>query len=55
LAALRATGMFDDPTLLQLFGRFVPDFDVAQAAKALEARMADELARVAGNADPVTG
>lgn len=50
LAALRATGMFDDPTLLQLFGRFVPDFDVAQAAQALEARMADEMARVAAMA-----
>lgn len=50
LAALRATGMFDDPMLLQLFGRFVPDFDVALAVKALEAKMADEVARVAGNA-----
>lgn len=50
LAALRATGMFDDPTLLRLFGRFVPDFDVAQAEKALQARMADELARVAAMA-----
>lgn len=50
LAALRATGMFDDPTLLQLFGRFVPDFDVEMAVQAAEARMADELARVAAMA-----
>ncbi|MGE0278121.1 MAG: hypothetical protein AB7R40_22225 [Nitrospiraceae bacterium] len=55
LAALRATGMFDDPTLLQLFGRFVPDFDVEMAVQAAEARMADELARVAGNATTDVG
>lgn len=55
LAALRATGLFDDPTLLQMFGRFMPDFDVALATQALQARMVDELARVAGNSVPDVG
>lgn len=50
LAALRMTALFTDETLLRMFSRFVPDFDVATELEALEQREADEAASVAVNA-----
>lgn len=50
LAALRMTALFTDETLLRMFGRFVPDFDVATEIEALEQRERDEASAVAVNA-----
>lgn len=50
LAALRMTGLFTDETLLRMFSRFVPDFDVETEIKAMAQRDADEAASVAMNA-----
>ena len=52
LAALRLTGLFADETLLRMFARFVPDFDVETELAALEQKQADEIAGVAANAAP---
>lgn len=51
LAALRATGLFADESLIRLFARFVPDFDAqAEIDRLAEMEPADMPARVAGNA-----
>ena len=54
LTMLGATGKFTDETLLRLFSRFVPDFDAEAEIQALGQRMADDLARVARNAQAAT-
>jgi hypothetical protein len=54
LAALRLTGLFSDETLLRMFARFVPDFDVETELAALQQKQANELARVAVDAAPDT-
>ena len=50
LAALRATGVFSDETLLRMFSRFVPDFDAEAELALLAKRLDDEMAAVAMNA-----
>lgn len=51
LAALRASGMLSDDTILRLISRFLPDFDVEAEAVALKAQMQDEVRRQALAAD----
>lgn len=51
LAALRATGIFADETLIRLFGRFVPDFDTQAEIDRLAELGLDMASRVAGNAE----
>jgi hypothetical protein len=53
LAALRTTGLLTDETLLRMFSRFVPGFDMEAELKALQGQMADEMARVAASAAEV--
>ena len=50
LATLRTTGLLTDETLLRMFSRFVPGFDMEAELKALQGQMADEMARVAASA-----
>ena len=50
LATLRATGLVSDETLLRMFSKFVPDFDVEAELALLAKRRDDELAAVAVNA-----
>lgn len=52
LTLLRASGLFSDETLLRLFSRFVPGFDVEAEIKALKEEAAqNEVARIARNAE----
>ena len=53
LATLRTTGLLTDETLLRMFSRFVPGFDMEAELKALQGQMADEMARVAASAAEV--
>lgn len=44
LVALKATGLFQDETLLRLFAMLYPDFDAAAEIEALAARDVDDMA-----------
>lgn len=50
LAALRATGLLADESLIRLFARFVPDFDAQTEIERLAALGLDMPSRVADNA-----
>lgn len=52
LTMLRASGLFTDETLLRLFSRLVPGFDVEAELKALKDEVAqNEIARITRNAE----
>lgn len=55
VAALKATGLLTNETLLRLVSRFLPDFDVDAEILALASEQPDEIGRMANNADDVSG
>lgn len=54
LTLLRATGVLTEETLIRLFSRFVPGFDADAELAALKQREAEEMRRVAVNAQMMT-
>ena len=51
LVALKATGLFQDETLLRIFAMLYPDFDATAEIEALAQRVPDMAQRVAGGAE----